>query len=110
MEVVPAANENVDGPGGNGFPFHIGNFQIPSMRYQQLYSRSEFASRGIVDSIKFRRDVGTPPFTTSIDVKISLSYAATTLAGASNVFANNIGTGRVTVFDGMLTLSSATAA
>ena len=46
-------------------------------------------------------------FTASdIDVQINLSYAATSVATASAMFANNVGAGVVTVFDGLLSLSS----
>jgi hypothetical protein len=39
-------------------------------------------------------------------VKINLSYAATTATTPSALFANNVGAGMVTVYDGPLSLSS----
>jgi len=105
--VVPGALANVEGNVGNAFPFHIAAFGVPSMRYQQIYTASQFSSAGIIDALRFRRDAGQSPFTVGgIDVKINLSYAATSVATASPVFANNVGAGVVTVFDGLLTLSS----
>ncbi len=104
---VPSALENVEGNGGNAWPFHIGQFGQPSMRYQQIYSASEFAGGGLIDEVRFRRNIGAAPFSNVlIDAKISLGYAATTVASASPVFAENIGAGYVTVFDGQMTLSS----
>ena len=105
--VVPGSLTNSEGNSGNAWPFHIGYFQQPSMRYQQIYSASQFAAGGIIDAIRFRRDGGSAAFSTSgIDVKLNLSYAATSVATASPTFASNIGSGVVTVFDGMLSLSS----
>src|SRR5262249_62083688 len=58
-------------------------------------------------AVRFRRASGQIPFsTTPIDVKITLGYAARTVASASASFADNVGSGTVTVFDGLLTLTS----
>ncbi|WP_152052048.1 S8 family peptidase [Tautonia marina] len=104
---VPAALEDVEGDTGNAWPFHIGQFGQPSMRYQQIYSASEFAEGGLIDEVRFRRNVGAGPFSNVvIDARIRLGYAATSVATASPVFAENIGDGFVTVFDGQMTLSS----
>ena len=40
-------------------------------------------------------------FTATVDLKINLSYSARTPNNASNFFADNVGTGVVTVFDGL---------
>jgi subtilisin family serine protease len=105
--VVPGADTNVDGNFNNSFPFNIGGFGIPSMRYQQIYSASLFSSPGVIDAIRFRQDPGfSGTFTASFDMKITLSYAAQTVNNASAVFADNIGNGAVTVFDGVMTISS----
>jgi len=104
--VVPGSLANVETNDGNAFPFYLSAF-YPSMRYQQIYSSSEFAQGGTIDDLRFRRWSGQAAFTsTPIDVKITLGYAATTVATASSTFANNIGAGTVTVFNGLLTLSS----
>ncbi len=104
---VPGALENVEGNRGNAWPWHIAYYGQPSMRYQQIYSASEFAGGGIIDKLRFRRNYGQSTFSTSgIDVKIALGYAATSVHSPSGVFANNIGADYVTVFDGLLTLSS----
>jgi subtilisin family serine protease len=104
---VPSNLANAEGDAGNAWPFHLGAFGQPSMRYQQIYSASEFAGGGLIDEIRFRRNAGSAPFANVlIDARISLGYAATTVASASPVFAENIGEGFVTVFDGQMTLSS----
>src|SRR5262249_32209613 len=106
--VIPNANTNVEGDFSNGFPFHISAFSLPSMRYQQIYASSQFTGGGVIDQIRFRKDVsaGTNFSTSNIDVKINLSYSATSPTAPSNIFANNVGAGVVTVFDGLLSLSS----
>jgi hypothetical protein len=104
--VVPGAETTVDGNFNNSFPFNIGGFGIASMRYQQIYSASQFSSAGVIDAIRFREDPAfSGNFTASFNMKITLSYAANTVNTASAVFANNIGAGAVTVFDGVATLS-----
>ncbi|MEW4568425.1 S8 family serine peptidase [Tautonia sp. JC769] len=104
---VPSSLADAEGDAGNAWPFHIGAFGQPSMRYQQIYSASEFAGGGLIDEIRFRRNLGASPFSNVVfDARISLGYAATTVATASPVFAQNIGEGFVTVFDGQMTLSS----
>ncbi len=107
LETVPEFLETTAGNGGNAWPFHIGEFGVPSMRYQQVYSANEFVGGGLLDELRFRRLSGQPAFEASdIDVKISVGYAATTVATVSNTFADNIGTEFLTVFDGLLDLSS----
>ncbi|HVK17593.1 MAG TPA: S8 family serine peptidase [Fimbriiglobus sp.] len=102
---VPAALETADGNTNNAWPFHIGFFGQPSMRYQQIYSAGAFSDSGVIDEVRFRSNGGA--FSASgIDVRIRLGYAATTVATVSPTFASNIGAGLVTVFDGLLSLSS----
>jgi hypothetical protein len=104
---VPANRENSPGGNGNGFPFSLGFFGVASQRYQQIYSGSAFSSGGTINQIRFRRASGEPLFsTTGINVEISLGYAATTTSTVSTTYADNIGPGYVTVFDGLLSLSS----
>src|SRR5262249_30481362 len=106
---VPNSLANVEGNSNNSWPFNLGGSGNPSMRYQQIYMASQFPTGGLVDKIRFRQDgeFGTAFTTAGIDVQISLGYAARTVATASATFADNIGAGYVTVFDGLLTLSSA---
>ncbi len=104
---VPGAYENATTFSGNAYPFWLSPFGVQSMRYQQIYSASEFAGGGTIDELRFRRADGTNAFTGSpIDVQIRLAYAATTVATASATFAQNIGAGLTTVYDGPLTLTS----
>jgi hypothetical protein len=106
--VVPNANTSTEGDFNNGFPFNIGNFSIPSMRYQQIYASSQFSAGGVIDKLRFRKDpIGVNFNTSNIDVKINLSYSATSPTAPSTTFATNVGAGVVTVFDGLLNLSSA---
>jgi murein DD-endopeptidase MepM/ murein hydrolase activator NlpD len=106
--VVPAAFANTETGAYNGYPFILSPFNNPSMRYQQIYSASAFVSGGVIDAIRFRRAYGQAAFTsTTIDVNISLAYAATTVVTASPTFAANIGPGGlVNVYSGTLQLSS----
>jgi subtilisin family serine protease len=105
--VVPGnlANTNANSP--NNFPFNIFGF-ASQMHYQQIYAASQLGSGGAIDAVRFRRFVNFPTFgPTTIDAKISLGYAATTVATVAPTFANNVGTGGlVTVFDGTMTISS----
>lgn len=108
-QVAPGSQANIETGNQNAFPFHLVTTPpTPSLRYQQIYSRAEFASGGIIDAIRLRRAGTQGPFTsTPIDVKISLGYAATTVATASSVFSDNIGPNYVTVLDtNALVLSS----
>src|SRR5208282_90254 len=63
--VVPNANANIDGDGNNAFPFNLANYGAPSMRYQQIYSATQFASGGVINALRFRPEDGTSPFSTS---------------------------------------------
>jgi hypothetical protein len=108
---IPGFLNNVETNNGNAYPFNLASQGVFSMRYQQIYSRSEFTQASVIDAIRFRRSSGQGTFTsTPIDVKVTLGYAARSVASASSVFANNIGVGAVTVFDGLMTLSSTGAA
>lgn len=109
--VAPAANATTDGNFNNSFPFNIGGFGIPTMRYQQIYSASQFSTAGIIDALRFRQDAAySGNFTATLNVKIVLSYAARSTTTASSVFADNIGAGAVTVLDGLVTISSTPSA
>jgi len=106
-QVVLNTLASTEANSGNGFPFHLTPFAVPSMRYQQIYAASQFAASGVIDTLRFRRDASQPTFgPTTLDVKITLSYAATTVAAPSATFAANVGAGAVTVFDGLMSISS----
>src|SRR5262249_38507175 len=108
---APGALNNVETNSGNAFPFHLASQGVFSMHYQQIYSRTEFTQAGVIDAVRFRRSSGQGTFTsTPIDVKVTLGYSARSVASASSVFADNVGAGTVTVFDGLMTLSSTSAA
>lgn len=101
--IVPSRHATREGDGMNAIPFA----PTSNRRYQQIYSASEFAQGGAIDAVRFRRDRNHEPFeATTLDVQISLSHAATTVATASEVFSENIGTGNVVVYSGPLSLSS----
>jgi len=107
--VVPNANATTEANTGNTFPLHLGSAGS-QMRYQQIYSASQFIGGGVIDQLRFRRngtDFQQPAFTTTgISIQINLSYAATSVGTVSSTFANNIGAGNTMVFNGLLNLSS----
>jgi hypothetical protein len=100
--VVPNTLANTSGDGGNYFPF--GTYQ---MRYQQIYSASQFGAGGTISALRFRRPAGVSAYS-AIDpiIQIDLAYAATKVSSPSTTFANNVGAGDTTVFSGSLSLSS----
>jgi hypothetical protein len=99
-DVVPGDIANVEGQSGLSL---AGNTRI-----QQIFSRTEFNGVSVIDTISFRRDQFYPAFTSPIDVilQINLGYSATTVETASAVFADNIGSGYTTVFNGFVSLTS----
>ena len=100
--MVPANLAGVEGNSNAARPF-----PQASARYQQIYAANEFTTAGFIDVIRFRRDASQGPFTTSgLVVQINLAYAAMPIAAPSVVFADNVGGGNLTVYDGPLTLSS----
>src|SRR5581483_3413809 len=79
----------------------------PQQRYQQVYAAGQFAGPATITALRFRRDASQASFSTSgISAQIDLAYAATSPSTISATFANNIGSGDVTVFNGTLSLSS----
>jgi hypothetical protein len=111
--VVPNGLATVEGNSNNGFPFNIGLFAESSMRYQQVYSSSEFSSLGgplLITAIAFRPDGGSgDPFsTTLLDIQINLSTTSGVPDSLSSTFANNVGADDTIVYArGSLALSSA---
>ncbi len=104
---VPGIYQNVETYSANAYPIVLAPFGISDMRYQQVYSASEFSNGGTIDTINLRRYAYANAFSNiDVDVQIRLSYAARTVDTASPVFAENVGAGATTVFDGVLHLSS----
>lgn len=100
--VVPNNLADLEGNSSTAIPF-----SPASSRFQQIYSASQFASGGIIDAIRFRRDKSQAPFTLSgLNVQVDLAYAAATIDAPSDAFVNNIGGGDMTVYNGPLTLTS----
>ena len=72
-------------------------FSTPSMRYQQIYSHTQFASGGFINAISFRRGSGDPAFLpSSMNVQIDIGYAAIYLASDESGFT----TGTTQIIDG----------
>jgi hypothetical protein len=103
--VAPNAMANMNATGGFLVPFDPPAVGAKSIRYQQIYSKSEFSQAGTITALRFRR-YGAAFSSVVADMKINLAYSATTYAAPSTVFANNVGAGVTTVFDGLATLSS----
>lgn len=109
--VSPGVNSSIEGDSNNSFPFNLASLGMYTMRYQQVYNSTEFASLGgpaIITQIAFRPDfeTGSAFSSTLNNVQISLS---TTLFDASTIgqtFADNLGADDTVVFNGALSLSS----
>ncbi len=103
--VVPNANEFVEGNAGNSFPFN----EPSPMRYQQLYSSTQFPGCGKIIQVKFRYDgFRTGGSVTYPDILIQLSTTTVTAGTISTTFAANIGPNVITVYDGELSFSAPT--
>ncbi len=109
--VVPNALANVEGSANNGFPFNIGNFSVATMRYQQVYSSTQFSvitGPTFITAISFRPDSGSGgSFSSNLsNIQINLSTTAASPAGLSTTFASNVGGDNALVYSGALSLSS----
>lgn len=96
--VVPNANETVEGPGNNIFPFASGGF-VP-MRYQQVYASSQFGGSTVtITQLVFRRDStqGAASFTIP-DIQIELMTTSANVAAPSATFSSNRGADAVVVY------------
>lgn len=104
--VIPGSLENVDGNGGNIFPFGLGL----SYRYQQVYAASEFdpSAPVLITEIRFRPDFLTGDSFSVVlpDVQVNLSTTNRALDALSPTFADNVGADDTIVSDGALALSS----
>ncbi|WP_164100707.1 pre-peptidase C-terminal domain-containing protein [Candidatus Laterigemmans baculatus] len=105
---VPSVFAEVDGDSATDIPFNVSRFyNKTSMRFQQIYSASEFTEGGLIDELRFRRDAWAEAFEErGIDVQVKLSYAARSVDTLSQRFAENVGADQITVFDGLLDLES----
>jgi hypothetical protein len=94
--VAPNSLANVEGSDNNGFPFWPVGANPPSMRYQQVYASSEFASLlpagALITHIAFRGDAPAAAFSVTIpSVQVNLSTTTASPDGMSTTFANNVG-------------------
>jgi hypothetical protein len=108
--VVPNSSRGTETLPSLSFPFDIGP-HILSMRYQQLYAASQFASigsGGLITQIVFRPDTGTGKrFRATLpDVQINLSTTSVADDALSLTFADNVGADDTVVFSGPLPLQS----
>lgn len=115
--VVPESLETVDGNSANGLPFHLFAFPSEELRYQQVYSASDFAALPgplLITHIEFRPNGTGPggtggPFSRILPaIQIELSTTSRDVDDLSLTFAENIGPDRTPVHGGgALPLSSA---
>jgi hypothetical protein len=105
--VVPNAQTTVEGNDSN-----LGPFFDTSVRYQQVYSASQFPSATgplMITQIAFRPDGSvTDPnlFISFNSVRIDLSTTSSTPGTLSTTFANNVGADNATVFDGFVFINT----
>jgi hypothetical protein len=100
--VVPNAQSATEGNSSNYGPFFS-----TSVRYQQVYSSSQFPYTGplTITQISFRPDgsVGDPTlFFVNTNVHVELSTTAKGPSTLSTVFADNVGADHQTVYDGAI--------
>jgi len=113
VDVVPAFAANQEGDVFTSAPFDIAAIPAASMRYQQVYNASEFASwvgPRQVTQIAFRPSgsvgVGQAFTATLANVRIDLSTTNKAANGLNTQFAANVGADDTVVFNGPLHLSS----
>jgi len=107
----------IEGNTANSFPFNISSNSctdcpLPSQRYQQVYSASDFSSLSgpqEITQILFRPDAyaGSAFSSTFSNIQINLSTTSKAPDFLSTTFANNVGSDDTVVFSGPLSLSSA---
>ncbi len=104
--VVPNSLATVEGNSNNAIPFSL--FWI-SMRYQQVYSSSEFPAGPIlITQLGFRPDAtfGIAFSSTIPNIQIDLSTTTLPVDGLDTTLANNVGADNTVAFNGALALSS----
>ncbi len=107
--VVPAALSGVEGNSNTAsVPFNITFVGLPSQRYQQVYSSTEFTSAILITELLFRPDFnsGNAFSSTLPSIQIDLSTTVFGPDALSSTFATNVGADNATVFSGSLALSS----
>ena len=109
--VVPSAQVGAEGNWNNGFPFNIGYWQIPSMRYQQVYGAADWAAVSepvLITEIRFRKDGGFTGGFSSVLPHVQINLSTTIFAPdqLTRIFDDNVGLDDTVVFDGPLPLSS----
>jgi hypothetical protein len=107
-DVIVAPNTQAAAEGNDN---NFGPFFDTSVRYQQVYSASQFPSTGplSITQIAFRPDasVTNPSLFIRFDsVRIDLSTTSRTPGTLSTVFANNVGANNTTVFDSFLFINT----
>jgi hypothetical protein len=102
ITVVPNSLSGSEGNADNNWPFAI------SLRYQQVYAASQFASSGSITQIAFRPDATFGGAFSEIiaNIQIDLSTTSATPDGLSNTFASNVGADDKVVYTGVLGLST----
>ena len=108
LVVVPNAQAAAEGNDSN-----FGPFFSSSVRYQQVYSFSQFSTSGplTISQIAFRPDgsVADPTlFIVGTSVQISLSTTSKAPGTLSTVFADNVGPNVQTVFNGFVSSAPVT--
>jgi hypothetical protein len=109
LVISPGPETSTEGDSNNAFPFNLGTL---SMRYQQVYTSSDFSAitgPSLVTAILFRPDAtfGSAFSSTLPDVEISLSTTSKTPSTLDSIFAANVGGDDTVVYNGLLALSSA---
>ena len=107
---VPGNLENQFGNGGSGPPLHL--LSGASVRYQQVYSATEFARAGVdallIIGLYFRPDQSGHSFTATLpDIQFNLSTTTSNPDGLSTIFSENLGLDDTVVYErGSLALHS----
>lgn len=107
--VVPNSLATLEGDGNFSIPF--GATSTGSIRYQQVFDASDFASLpgpSFISQIAFRLDASfSAVFSeTILNIQINLSTTASAPDAMSNFFAINVGSDETVVFSGALAMSS----
>jgi hypothetical protein len=104
---VPNAFETAEA--NEASEFLTGDPRSASVRYQQVFSASQFSQGGSITEIAFRPEAarGTAFSGTLSNVRIALSTTSRMPDGLDESFADNVGLDETVVYNGNLTLSSA---
>lgn len=109
--VAPNSLSATEGSSNNVFPFDTAS--LPTMRYQQIFSSTEFSSLRVpfyINEILFRPDGWSTErsFSTTIpNIQINFSTTINSPDNLSSTFSDNQGADDTAVFSGALSLSSA---